>query len=109
MDHELIEFLKTVAEGDDAGSDWHRWFAENEARLRRTLSRGSFLRLTFHPLAEAKAILQQRGVSFEPSNRFDWLPADVADGCCRVCGEPIQRSRNGSFWCPNRCIKGIMV
>jgi hypothetical protein len=109
MERELIQFLKAVTEGHDAGCDWHRWFAENEVQLRQSLSRGSFLRLKFHPLVEAQAILQQLGVPFEPSERFHWLPVDVVDERCRVCGERIQRSRNGSFWCPNGCIPGLMV
>ena len=109
MDAHLVEFLKAVAEGKDAGANWHRWFAKHEPELGRALPRGSFLRLNFHPLNEAKAILQQQGIPFEASERFHWLPGYVVDGKCCVCGEQIERRRSGSFWCPNGCFPRLMV
>lgn len=110
MESHLIEFLKAVVEGQDAGSNWHRWFAEHEQELKLALSPGSFLRLKFHPLTEAQAILRQQGVAFEASERFEWLPSYVVDGKCCFCGATIPPpGRFGRPGCPNRCFPGVMV
>lgn len=102
-DHEILVFLKSVVEGDDAGFAWHQWIARNELLLEDLLSPGEFLRLKFHPLSEAAQILETRAVSFLKSDRFEWLDIDSQSGRCRNCGETIIRFKGGGATCPNKC------
>ena len=100
---DVIEVLKSLVEGRIVGGEWHKWRQTNETRLKSVLSPGSFLRLKFHPLKEAKSILEKLQVSFQASDLLEWLDSDSKSGKCRFCGEKIVRAGPGWAWCPKGC------
>ena len=108
MRNEVVEFLKAVVEGRDAGYKWHQWLTANTVYLKSVLSAGSYLRLKFYPLSEAKRILAEQGISYDESDRFEWLSSSSTSGRCRYCGEPVERSKAGAAWCPKGCFR-LMV
>jgi hypothetical protein len=105
MRDDVLDVLKLVVEGRILGRDWHKWRQDNETYLRSVLSPGSFLRLKFHPLEEAKAILGSRQVPFAASDSLEWLDIDSKSGKCRFCGEKLRHSADGRAWCPAGCFR----
>ncbi|HLN26946.1 MAG TPA: hypothetical protein VK395_04335 [Gemmataceae bacterium] len=108
MREDVIDFLKSLLEGRLQGSEWHEWLQVNDPYLRENLSPGSFLRLKFHPLAEAKSILEEKEVAFDASDSLEWLDIDSRSGRCRYCGEQLDHNKAGWTWYPKGCFR-LMV
>src|SRR2546430_11662238 len=73
-----IAHLKAFIEGKPGLQRWKVWFAENSHELGQLLSRGQFLRLKFKPLEEIPRILTDHGLTFTPSDYYQWPEWDEA-------------------------------
>jgi hypothetical protein len=62
---EHLAYFQALFEGR-AEESWNAWFPRHEAVLKRELPRAEFLRLKFHKLDEAEALLIAAGVSYTP-------------------------------------------
>ena len=100
-----LTYLKAVIEGQPDLPRWREWFAQHSSALESILTRGQVLRLRYHPTKEIPKILVEHGVSFTPSDFYEWLDSDSTSGRCRDCGAQLQRATAGDTWtwCPNGC------
>jgi hypothetical protein len=73
-----IAHLKAFIEGKPGLQRWKIWFEENSQELGRLLSRGQFLRLKFKPFEEIPKILADHGLTFAPSDYYQWPEWDEA-------------------------------
>jgi hypothetical protein len=73
-----IAHLKAFIEGKPGLQGWKAWFEENSQVLGGLLSRGQFLRLKFKPFEEIPRILTDHGLTFTPSDYYQWPEWDEA-------------------------------
>ena len=71
MNHELA-YLKAFIEGEAGLQPWGGWCEQHRPALERLLSRGQFLRLKFSPFVEIPKILRDHGLTFIPSDYYQW-------------------------------------
>jgi hypothetical protein len=102
-----IQHLKNVIEGKPDLPRWRRWFEEHKRALEQVLTPGQLLRLKHRPMTEIPAILKERGISFVPSETYEWIDVRSNSGRCRDCGALVQTERCGDLWvwCPNGCFE----